>query len=94
MQDFNLKSTGHMGIEQLSQSKVHENNVHFQRENIKCTSLRLLESKNKYVCPIKTYIIITIFLHKKYHGIKMVYFIGLKAIADAKNNQHNQKVLS
>lgn len=47
-----------------------------------------------YLCPIETYIIITIFFYiKNYHGIKMVY-IFTKAIVVAKNNQHIKKVLS
>lgn len=46
-----------------------------------------------YLCPIETYIIITILFYiKHYHGIKMVYCIFTQAVG--KNNQHIKKVLS
>lgn len=90
MQDFNLKSTGHMGIEQLSQRKVHKNNVHlFLKRKIKCSSLRLLESKNKYVCPIKTYTIITIFLHKNIMALKW-YILQVPKLSQMQKKQSTE----
>lgn len=63
--------------------------IYFQRENIKCSSLRLLESKNKYVCPIKTYTIITIFLHKNIMALKW-YILQVPKLSQMQKKQSTE----